>query len=79
MKPDLLLVFTRCPEPGRVRTRLIPALGPTGAARLHQRLTAHTLRQAQTFAQPFSLPPHWFPVPCPCSPAALPNCTFLVK
>jgi uncharacterized protein len=50
VNPDLLLVFTRYPEPGKVKTRLIPALGKVGAANLHQRLTAHTLRLARAGA-----------------------------
>lgn len=32
----LLYVFARAPEPGRVKTRLIPAVGAAGAARLHE-------------------------------------------
>jgi len=39
-----LIVFTRLPVPGRVKTRLIPALGPEGAATLHRAMTQHTLR-----------------------------------
>jgi rSAM/selenodomain-associated transferase 1 len=38
-----LVLFTRFPEPGRAKTRLIPALGATGAAALHRRLTEATL------------------------------------
>lgn len=38
-----LVLFTRYPEPGRAKTRLIPALGPEGAAALHRRLTERTL------------------------------------
>lgn len=44
-----VLVFTRSPEPGRVKTRLIPALGERGAMQLHQRLLLHTL---ETVSQP---------------------------
>ncbi len=33
-----LIVFAREPVPGRVKTRLIPALGPEGAARLYRTL-----------------------------------------
>lgn len=36
-------LFTRYPEPGRAKTRLIPALGEDGAARLHRTLTEQTL------------------------------------
>src|SRR4051812_19321568 len=31
----LLYVFARAPEPGRVKTRLVPAVGAEGAAALH--------------------------------------------
>jgi len=36
-------VFAKAPVPGQAKTRLIPALGPDGAARLHARLVTHTL------------------------------------
>ncbi|MCI0749705.1 MAG: TIGR04282 family arsenosugar biosynthesis glycosyltransferase [Nevskiales bacterium] len=39
-----VLIFSRAPIPGRCKTRLIPALGPPGAARLHRRLVTRTLR-----------------------------------
>jgi rSAM/selenodomain-associated transferase 1 len=41
-----LIVFARAPVPGRVKTRLAPALGAAGAAELHERLVARTLRTA---------------------------------
>lgn len=41
-----LIIFSRFPEPGRSKTRLIPALGPEGAARLQYRLLAKLLREA---------------------------------
>ncbi len=41
-----LIIFTRFPEPGKAKTRLIPALGARGAARLQRDLTRHTLAQA---------------------------------
>jgi len=37
------LVFAKAPVPGRVKTRLIPALGAAGAAQLHARLVQDTL------------------------------------
>lgn len=41
-----LIIFARYPTPGRAKTRLIPALGNAGAARLQDALTRHTLDQA---------------------------------
>ncbi len=38
-----ILLFTRFPEPGQVKTRMIPALGPQGACDLHTRLTQKVL------------------------------------
>ena len=38
-----LIVFTRFPMPGRAKTRLIPALGPLGAALLQRRMTESVL------------------------------------
>lgn len=42
-----VVVFAKAPEPGKVKTRLIPALGKAGAAALHRRLVMHSLRAAQ--------------------------------
>jgi hypothetical protein len=44
-----LIIFTRYPEPGRVKTRLIPALGEAGAANLHHWMAVRTLAQARRF------------------------------
>ena len=43
---SLLVVFTRYPEPGIAKTRLIPALGAHRAAALHRRMTEHTMLRA---------------------------------
>jgi rSAM/selenodomain-associated transferase 2/rSAM/selenodomain-associated transferase 1 len=40
---ERLIVFTRYPEPGKTKTRLIPCLGPQGAAALQRRMTEHLL------------------------------------
>jgi hypothetical protein len=40
---SILIIFTRFPTPGSTKTRLIPALGPEGAADLHRQMTEHTL------------------------------------
>ena len=42
-----LIVFTRFPDPGGSKTRLIPALGAAGAAELHRQMVEHTLRWAK--------------------------------
>lgn len=45
----LLVVFTRYPEAGRVKTRLIPALGERGSEMLHRKMVELTLAQARAF------------------------------
>ncbi len=40
---EKVIVFGRYPVPGKVKTRLIPALGPAGAAEIQRRLTENTL------------------------------------
>jgi rSAM/selenodomain-associated transferase 2/rSAM/selenodomain-associated transferase 1 len=40
-----LALFTRFPRAGQTKTRLIPALGPDGAARAHQEMTEHVLNR----------------------------------
>jgi rSAM/selenodomain-associated transferase 1 len=44
---DQLLVFTRYPEPGNTKTRLIPVLGKQGAADLQRQMTEHLLGEAR--------------------------------
>ncbi|MEJ5357417.1 MAG: TIGR04283 family arsenosugar biosynthesis glycosyltransferase [Desulfobacterales bacterium] len=48
--PEVLILFTRAPRSGAVKTRLIPLLGPSGAAAFHRRLTEHALRAARQAA-----------------------------
>lgn len=45
--PARLILFTRWPAPGRAKTRLIPALGPEGAAELHAALAQNALAWCQ--------------------------------
>jgi rSAM/selenodomain-associated transferase 1 len=45
MSATRILIFAKAPVPGRVKTRLIPALGAAGAARLALRMLEHTLGQ----------------------------------
>ena len=42
-----LIIFTRYPEPGKTKTRLIPSLGPDGAAGFQRRMTERTLTMAR--------------------------------
>ncbi len=44
---DRLIIFTRYPEPGKSKTRLISALGAEGAAKLQQQMTEHTITIAR--------------------------------
>ncbi|MFM7363381.1 MAG: TIGR04282 family arsenosugar biosynthesis glycosyltransferase [Cuspidothrix sp.] len=46
-----LIIFTRYPEPGKTKTRLIPALGEVSAANLHRRMTEYTVSQVQELAK----------------------------
>lgn len=46
-----LIVMTRIPEAGRVKTRLIPVLGAEGAATLHEALLRKTLHFADQHSQ----------------------------
>src|SRR4051812_34220497 len=48
---ERLIVFTRFPKPGQVKTRLVAALGADGAAGLHRQLTLRTLRTAAAVAE----------------------------
>jgi uncharacterized protein len=46
-----LIIFTRYPEAGKTKTRLIPVLGKEGAAKLQRHLTECTLTQAKKLRQ----------------------------
>lgn len=54
MTPEIA-IFARWPEPGKAKTRLIPALGPQGAADLYARLLELTVREARESGLPFHL------------------------
>jgi rSAM/selenodomain-associated transferase 2/rSAM/selenodomain-associated transferase 1 len=47
---DRIIIFGRYPVPGRTKTRLIPSLGPAGAAELQRRLTEKTLNTVRAFS-----------------------------
>ena len=42
-----LIIFTRYPEPGKTKTRLIPVLGDVGAANLQRQMTEQTIFQVK--------------------------------
>ncbi len=44
---ETLVIFTRYPEAGKTKTRMISALGADGAAKLQQEMTEHTLNTAK--------------------------------
>src|SRR5260370_1435822 len=44
-----LIVFTRYPQPGEAKSRMIPLLGAVGAATLQREMTRHTLKIARQF------------------------------
>lgn len=48
--PVPIAVFAKAPVPGETKTRLIPALGAEGAARLHAQLVHHALATAMNAA-----------------------------
>ncbi|WP_316788895.1 TIGR04283 family arsenosugar biosynthesis glycosyltransferase [Thermoleptolyngbya oregonensis] len=49
---DHLILFSRYPQPGTTKTRLIPHLGETGAAQLQRQMTAQVLRQIRPLLSP---------------------------
>lgn len=46
MRRTRIVIFAKAPVPGRVKTRLIPALGEIGAARLAHRMLGATVAEA---------------------------------
>jgi uncharacterized protein len=51
MSKAALIIFTRYPELGKAKTRLIPALGEQGATQLHRQMAEHTIQQARALPQ----------------------------
>ncbi|MDR9440325.1 MAG: TIGR04282 family arsenosugar biosynthesis glycosyltransferase [Halomonas sp.] len=47
-----LAILAKAPIPGRVKTRLMPALGAEGACRLHERLLRHAVATALAATSP---------------------------
>jgi len=50
-----LIIFTRYPEPGKTKTRMIPELGLEGAADLQRRMTDHLVSKIKTLIEQRSL------------------------
>ncbi|RMF66016.1 MAG: DUF2064 domain-containing protein [Cyanobacteria bacterium J069] len=48
MLADHLILFSRYPQPGTTKTRLIPHLGEVGAAQLQRQMTEQVLRQVRS-------------------------------
>lgn len=55
MPKQHLIIFTRYPEPGKTKTRLIPALGVLGAANLQRQMTEQTIFQVKELQQSTAL------------------------
>ena len=51
IQTNCLIIFARYPEPGKVKTRLMPALGAEGAAHIYREMAEYTLNQARAAAQ----------------------------
>jgi uncharacterized protein len=51
MANECLIIFIRYPEIGKVKTRLIPALGATGATLLYRQMAERTIEQARALRQ----------------------------
>ena len=49
IQDDRLIIFGRHPVPGQTKTRLVPDLGPAGAAELQRRLTEKAINTARAF------------------------------
>jgi uncharacterized protein len=47
---EKIILFTRCPEPGNVKKRLVHLIGEHGAAHLQSEMTMHALEIAHRFA-----------------------------
>ncbi len=50
-KKERLIIFTRYPEPGKTKTRMISILGAEGAASLQREMTEFTVKQGQKIKQ----------------------------
>lgn len=55
MAKERLIIFTRYPEEGATKTRLIPILGAKGAATLHRQMTEYTLSKVRELQNSYPL------------------------
>lgn len=55
MRQTVVVVLTKDPVPGRVKTRLIPALGRDGAARLHAAMVLATVSRVRATGLPVTV------------------------
>lgn len=53
MSQQKLIIFSRYPEPGKTKTRLIPALGAEGAAQLQRQMTEDTVKKAKVLQEQY--------------------------
>ncbi len=65
MTPPRIVIFAKQPLAGKVKTRLIPALGPEGAARLAAEMLNRTIAEALATGLPVELrgdpdPTEWY-------------------
>jgi len=51
-----LIIFSRYPDPGKTKTRLIPVLGPQGAAELQRKMTEKITKQALKIRKNHAVP-----------------------
>ncbi|RMF92015.1 MAG: hypothetical protein D6734_13210, partial [Candidatus Schekmanbacteria bacterium] len=49
MNTSVLIIFTRFPVAGETKTRLIPAVGAEGAAKLHKKMAERVIASARRF------------------------------
>ena len=52
-RKNAIIIMTRYPLPGQVKTRLIPVLGAEGACRLHQKMVEHAMATVRNFSLVF--------------------------
>jgi rSAM/selenodomain-associated transferase 1 len=53
---EMLLIFARYPEPGKVKTRLVPALGRSGAAKVYREMIEQVVKTVRSLRRDSLLP-----------------------